>query len=66
MVEIRRIQIVKKQAADTALLVTMLEEKVVIAPLFITRIHIVTKRLAQVAGGAVPVNGILFKAVVGR
>ena len=65
MVKVRGIQIIEKQAADAALLVTMLEEKVVVTPLFIARINLFTKGLAQIAGGTMPVNGIFFKTVVG-
>ena len=65
MVKVRGIQIIEKQAADAALFVTMLEEEVVVAPLFIARINLFAEGLAQVAGGAMPVNGIFFKAVVG-
>jgi hypothetical protein len=65
VVKIRGVQIVKEQAADAALLVAVLEEEVVIAPLFIARINLFAEGLAQVAGGAMPVNGIFFKAVVG-
>ena len=65
MVEAGGIQIIEKQAADAALLVTVFEKEVVIAPLFITRINVFAKGLAQIAGGTMPVNGIFFKAVVG-
>lgn len=66
MGKIRRVQIVKKQPADATLLVAMFEEEIVIAPLFVTWIDIVAKRLTQIARGAMPVNGVFFKAVVGR
>jgi hypothetical protein len=66
VVKIRGVQIVKEQAANAALLVAMLQIEVVIAPFFIARINLFAERLAQIAGGAMPVNGILFKAVEGR
>ena len=66
MVEIWRIQIIEEQPANAALLVAVLEEEVVIAPLFVTWINVIAKRLAQVPRRAVPVNRILIKAVVGR
>jgi hypothetical protein len=65
VVKIRGIQIVKKQAANSALLVAMLKVKVVIAPFFIARIHLFAEGLAQIASRAMPVNRILLKAVKG-
>ena len=66
MVKVRGIQIVKEQAANSALLVTMLQIEVVIAPFFIARINLCAEGLAQIVSRAMPVNRILLKAVEGR
>ena len=51
MIEARGIQIIEKQAADAALLVTVFEKEIIIAPLFfITRINVFAEGLAQIAG----------------
>ena len=63
MVEIWRVQIIKEQPANTALFVAMFEVEVIVAPLFVTGINVFTKWLAQVTGGAVPVNGVFFKSI---
>lgn len=65
MVKIRGIQVVKEQTADTALLLAVLQIEVIIAPFFIARIDGFAERQTQIAGGTMPVDGILFKAVVG-
>jgi hypothetical protein len=64
VVKIRGVQVVKEQTADAALLVAVLEIEVVIAPFFIARIDFFAERQTQIAGGTMPVDGILFKAVV--
>ncbi len=43
----------------------MLDKEVVVAPFFIARIDLFTKRLAQIAGGLVPVHGVFGEAVIG-
>lgn len=63
VVEVWRVQVIKEQSANAALFVTMFEIEVFVAPLFITWINVFTKWLAQVTGGAVPVNGVFFKAI---
>ncbi len=64
MVKIRGVQVVKEQTADAALLLAVLEIEVIIAPFFIARIDFLAERQTQIAGGTMPVDGILFKAVV--
>lgn len=63
MVEIWGVQIIKEQPANAALFVAMFEVEVFVAPLFVTGINVFTKWLAQVTGGAVPVNSIVFKSI---
>lgn len=63
MVKVWRVQVIKEQAANAALFVTMFEVEVFVAPLFVTRINVFAKWQAQVTGGAVPVNSIVFKAI---
>lgn len=63
MVEVWRVQIIKEQSANAALFVAMFEVEIIVAPLFVAWINIFAKRLAQVAGGAVPVNGIFFETI---
>ncbi len=63
MVEIWGVQIIKEQPANAALFVAMFEVEVFVAPLFVTGINVFTKWLAQVTGGAVPVNGVFFKSI---
>ena len=63
MVEIWRVQIIKEQPANAALFVAMFEVEVFVAPLFVTGINDFTKWLAQVTGGAVSVNSIVFKSL---
>jgi hypothetical protein len=65
VVKIRGVQVVKEQTADAALLLAVLEIEVIIAPFFIARIDFFAERQTQIAGGTMPVDGILFKAVVG-
>ena len=65
MVKIRGVQVVKEQTADAALLLAVLEIEVIIAPFFIARIDFLAERQTQIAGGTMPVDGILFKAVGG-
>ena len=50
-------------SANAALFVAMFEVEVFVAPLFVTGINVFTKWLAQVTGGAVPVNGVFFKSI---
>lgn len=66
MVEIWGVQIVVEQAADAARFVAMLDEEVIVAPLFIFGVDLVAERRAQLGRGAVPVHGILCETVERR
>ncbi|KZQ55475.1 hypothetical protein A3N49_14620, partial [Enterobacter hormaechei subsp. steigerwaltii] len=48
-IKIRRVEIVKEQPADAALLVAMLQIEIIIAPLFVFRVNVFAKRQAEVA-----------------
>src|SRR5690606_23543540 len=50
--------------ADPARFIAMLEEKVVIAPAFIFRIHLCTERLTSSLGDPVPMRAIIGKTVI--
>ncbi len=63
MVEVWRVQVIKEQPANAALFIAMFKVEVFVAPLFVAWINIFAKWQAQVAGGAVPVNGVFFKAL---
>src|SRR3546814_6792491 len=61
--ETKMVEIIEKQTADTARLVTVLDKEVVIAPLLEPRINLFTKRRTGIPGGAVPIDHILFKKI---
>ena len=63
MVKVWRVQVIKEQAANAALFVTMFEVEVFVAPFFFFLLNVFAKWQAQVTGGAVPVNGVVFKAI---
>src|SRR5690606_653786 len=65
-IKIWRVEIVKEQPANAALLIAVLQIKIVIAPFLKFRVDVVPKRLTEIACGGVPVHGIFFKPVVGR
>ena len=64
MVKIRGVQVVKEQTAYPALFLAVLQIEIIIAPFFLARIDGFAERQTQIAGGTMPVDGILFKAVV--
>src|SRR3569832_59231 len=63
-VETPFVQIVEKKPADAAWLVAVLEEKILVAPFFITRIDVLAEGRAGLARDTVPVHGVLLEAVV--
>ncbi len=65
-IKIRGVQIVKEQPANAALLVTVLQIKVLIAPFLVFRVDVLTKGLAQVVRGLVPVDCVFLKPVERR
>ncbi len=65
-IKIRRIQIVKEQPANATLLVPVLQVEILIAPLLVFRVDVLTKGLAQVVRGLVPVDSVFFKPVERR
>src|SRR5207244_4442291 len=58
--------VVKKNPADAPRLAAMLQEKIVVAPAFVLRIEIVTKRRQRVTAYAMEMHGILGVSVIGR
>ncbi|MNU01899.1 hypothetical protein D3C72_2454330 [compost metagenome] len=64
--EVGRVEIVKEQAADAARFVAVLDKEIVIAPLFVFRVHVVAEGGTELKRCAVPVNGVLGKAIEGR
>ncbi len=60
------IEIIKKKPADAPRLLAVANIEVLVAPLFKTRVIVRTERIARALGSAMPVNGVLVEAVVGR
>ena len=57
-------KIVKKDTADAALFVAVLEAEIVVAPSFKARIQMRTKRRQRVTAGLVEMHCVFFKAVI--
>src|SRR6185312_9531990 len=60
------VEIVEKDPADPSRLLAVAEVEVFVAPRLVARVDLRTERRARLAGGAVPVDGVLLEAIVGR